>query len=62
MLYNPSLLDHTQHLCCGNEWYSTDLMKDVLDKWWAKTICGWPKNTKTVNIKIGLLLHDTELS
>lgn len=29
---NPSLLDHTQHACCGNEWCSTDLMKDVLDK------------------------------
>lgn len=57
---NLGLLDHTQHLCGGNDWGSTDLMKDVLDKWWSKTIWGWPTSIKTVDIKIGLLLYDTE--
>lgn len=40
---------------------SIRLMKHVLDKW-SKIICGWPENTKTVDIKTGLPLNDTECS
>lgn len=54
-----SLLDHTQHLrLC--KWGSACLMKDVLDKRWAKLSVADLKIQKTVGIKMGSLLYDTE--